>query len=311
MGVIVKHAGLLTTVQDSGRWGYQHLGVPVAGAMDIRSHRLANLLVGNDAGSATLEVTVTGPELWFDTPTVFAVTGAAFELQLDGEDIPPDTSCVAEPQTTLTFGQRRSGARAYLAVAGGFEVPVVLGSRSTHIGSGMGGLLGRALRVGDRLEVGGLGGTQPLNGRRHPVTRLPAGGTRVRVILAPHVEPFSSEQVTQFQSTRYRVSSDSDRMGYRLSGAPLKLGADAERISTAVPMGAVQIPRNGAPIVLMADHQTTGGYPRIATVISADLPVVAQLVAGDWLEFQACTHADALGALIAHERVLLTSGASR
>ena len=155
MGVIVKQAGLLTTVQDSGRWGYQHLGVPVAGAMDIRSHRLANLLVGNDAGSATLEVTVTGPELWFDAPTVFAVTGAAFGLQLDGEDIPPDTSCAAEPQSTLTFGQRRSGARAYLAVAGGFEVPVVLGSRSTHIGSGMGGLLGRALRVGDRLEVGG------------------------------------------------------------------------------------------------------------------------------------------------------------
>ena len=156
MGLLVIRSGLLTTVQDLGRWGHQHRGVPVAGAMDTTSHRLANRLAGNPESAATLEVTVTGPELVFDAPAAFAVAGAEFELSLDDVPVAMNQKCRASAKQTLTFGTRLAGTRAYLALAGGVDVPEVLGSRSTHVTSGMGGLAGRALRPGDRLPVGPL-----------------------------------------------------------------------------------------------------------------------------------------------------------
>ena len=331
MGLLVIRSGLLTTVQDLGRWGHQHRGVPVAGAMDTTSHRLANRLVGNPESAATLEVTVTGPELVFDAPAVFAVAGAEFELSLDDVPVAMNQRCVAAAKQTVTFGTRLAGARAYLAFAGGVDVPVVLGSRSTHLTSGMGGLAGRALRPGDRLPVGtspsarlpvGLSpsdrfpvGTspepRPALGRPASgppiagVTPLPKEGARVRVLEGPDTDVFGKGEMARFCTTQYRVTSESNRMGYRLSGRRLTRSNLDDPLSSAIPNGSVQVPASGEPIVLLADRQTVGGYPRIATVISADLPVLGQLTASHWIEFETCSHETARRALLALEQSLI------
>ena len=306
MGLLVIRSGLLTTVQDVGRWGHQHLGVPVAGAMDMTSHRLANLLVGNPESAATLEVTVTGPELVFDASTVFAVSGAEFELSLDDVPVAMNHSCLARATQTLTFGSRLAGARAYLALAGGVDVPQVLGSRSTHVASGMGGLAGRALRPGDRFAVGRaaeprLELARPASG----LTPLPREGVRVRVLEGPDTDVFGQSEMAAFCATRYRVTSESNRMGYRLEGHRLARSNPDDPLSSAIPNGSVQVPASGEPIVLLADHQTVGGYPRIATVISADLPVVGQLMASHWIEFERCSQETAHRALVALEQSLI------
>ena len=310
MSVGVRRPGLFTTVQDGGRWGYQHVGVPVAGSMDVASHRLANAIVGNEPSAATLEITLVGPELECDRPTIFAVTGAEFDVHLDGVDVPANTSCLARSGQVIAFGQRRSGARGYLSVEGGFDVPSVLGSRSTHVASRMGGFAGRALRAGDVLDVTAGGGRCLSEGTRcDPVFPMPKDGTRVRVIVGPHTEMFGPSRLQAFEHARYQVAPESDRMGYRLEGERFRLSDDVSVISSAVPIGSIQVPPEGFPIVLMADHQTTGGYPRVATVISADLPVVGQLKASDWIEFESCSPAEAVRALIAQERALMAASA--
>ena len=321
MGLLVIRSGLLTTVQDLGRWGHQHRGVPVAGAMDTTSHRLANRLVGNPESAATLEVTVTGPELVFDAPAVFAVAGAEFELSLDDVPVAMNQRCVAAAKQTVTFGTRLAGARAYLAFAGGVDVPVVLGSRSTHLTSGMGGLAGRALRPGDRLPVrlspsdrfpvGTSPEPRPAPGRPASgppiagVTLLPKEGARVRVLEGPDTDVFGKGEMARFCTTQYRVTSESNRMGYRLSGRRLTRSNLDDPLSSAIPNGSVQVPASGEPIVLLADRQTVGGYPRIATVISADLPVLGQLTASHWIEFETCSHETARRALVALEQSLI------
>ena len=308
MSVRVRRPGLFTTIQDSGRWGYQHVGVPVAGSMDTVSHRLANAIVGNEASAATLEITLVGPELQCDRPTLFAVTGAEFDVRLDGADVGANTSYLARSGQVITFGRRRSGVRGYLAVEGGFDVPSVLGSRSTHVVSRMGGIKGRALKTGDLIDVATSSGRRTLEGtRRTSVFEMPTNGTRVRAIVGPHAEIFGSKRLRAFERTRYRVAPESDRMGYRLKGERFLLSDDLNVISSAVPIGSVQIPPDGLPIVLMADHQTTGGYPRIATVISADLPLVGQLKASDWIEFELCPLSEAVRALIRQERALMAA----
>ena len=307
--VTVIQPGLFTTVQDGGRWGYQRFGVPVAGPMDRVSHRLVNLIVGNRSSAATLEVTLVGPQLEFADETLFAVTGGEFELQLDGTSVATNTSHAARAGQCLTFGRRLEGARAYLAVAGGFDLPSVLGSRSTHVASGMGGLEGRALKVGDRLPVGHAGERRVRAGRvRARVVPVPRQGARVRVIIGPDDDRFGPEGVATLRTTRYQVTAQSDRMGYRLKGARLEQTAGGNLISSAALTGSVQVPTSGEPIILMADHQTTGGYPRIATVITADLPVVGQLSPSDWIEFELCNQEVALRALIEQEQVLMGAG---
>ena len=304
--IAVLKAGLLTTVQDLGRWGFQHFGVPVAGPMDLVSHRAANVLVGNAPSAATLEMTLAGPELAFKDDARFAVTGAAFDIRLDTASVPNDTPVRARPGQRLIFGRCRRGARAYLAVAGGIDVPLVLGSRATHLGSRMGGVEGRALRPGDLLPIGpsdtDTGAT--LRSRLTP-RALPVGGARVRVLMGPHHPRFAQRSIDAFSRERYVVTPQSDRMGYRLRGTPLTVLERGDLLSTATPVGAIQVPPLGEPILLMADRQTAGGYPRIATVITADIPVVAQLAPGDWIEFAPCDQATALRALIADERAVL------
>ncbi len=305
-GVIqVSRPGLLTTVQDNGRWGYQDEGVPVAGPMDWFSHRLANELVGNEVSAATLEITLIGPELIVDADTVGVVTGADFDVTCDGTLVPSTATFPVRRGARLRFGRRRTGTRAYLAVAGGILTPQVLGSRATHLLSGMGGLKGRALVAGDELIVSS-GGHAIASPRRAIGLPLPARGRApVRVLPGAQWEWFSAEAWRLLTTVRFRVSPRSNRMGYRLEGPPLERVRAEELITEPLAEGAIQVPAAGEPILLMADRQTAGGYPKIASVIVADLPLVGQLAPGDAIEFQGCTRAEAAAALIARERQLL------
>jgi biotin-dependent carboxylase-like uncharacterized protein len=286
--------------------------------MDLYAHRLANALVGNGDGDATLEVTLTGPELECDDERVIALAGAEFEMRVDERSVPMHTALTLRPHSRLKCGRRLRGARAYLAIAGGVDVPAVFGSRATHLLSGLGGLEGRALRAGDRVPLGaphvliGAGrGRLPdrqvaLPARLRAV--LPDGQARVRILPGPHPDVFVADALRVLQSTPYRIDPQSDRMGFRLDGEPiLRRVRDAEMISDATPVGAVQVPPSGQPILLMADRQPTGGYPTIATVITADLGLAGQLAPGESIAFTVCSPAEALAALIASERRILAA----
>ncbi|HEY7449697.1 MAG TPA: biotin-dependent carboxyltransferase family protein [Vicinamibacterales bacterium] len=299
----IRKAGWLTTVQDVGRWGHQAQGVSVSGPMDWASHSLANRLVRNPVQAATLEVTMGGLELAFGGDVRFAITGAEFQLDLSGRIVPMNRAVDAVEGSVLKFGLRQRGSRTYVAIAGGVMVPPVLGSRATHIASHLGGLDGRALQVGDRLPIGETLTEEDL---AFPIAvRLPEDGARVRVLPGPHLHRFPPRSWETLRSSRYVLSPKSDRMGYRLEGQPLPQGSDEELISGATVAGALQVPASGLPILLMADRATTGGYPILAVVISADLPLVGQLVPGDWIEFISCTRDEALEAL---RKLMHTSG---
>lgn len=297
----VIRPGMLTTVQDLGRWGYQHLGVPVAGPMDWYSQRLANRLVGNSDGAATLEITLMGPELTTTRDVVCAATGASFDITVDGTQVPGNAAFVLPRAATLKFGRRNRGARASLAVRGGVAQPPLLRSRATSLVARMGPFGGRALAAGDVLPIGADEGTTGPIGR--PLT-LPEGGARLHVISGPHQSRFTEDAIQAFQTTRFTVTPESNRMGYRLVGAVLARADEAEMLSDATPLGSIQVPPSGLPILLMADRQTTGGYPKIATVITADLPLAGQLAPGDWIEFVPCTRDAAVDALRRREAAL-------
>lgn len=296
----------MTTVQDLGRWGHQATGVSVAGPMDRFSHRLASLLVGNEANAAGLEITLAGPELEFERAAVVAVCGADFDLAVDGENVATHVRLEVPAGACLRFGRRHAGARAYLAVAGGIQTPIVLGSRATHILTAIGGVNGRALVAGDRLPVPAHGSAQrPVRSAVRGVALPQNGRAELRVLPGPHYDWFTSEALDAFSRTAYAVSPRSDRMGYRLSGAALPRHRLQEPISAPVACGTVQVPPAGEPILLMADAQTTGGYVRIASVIAADLPLAGQLAPGDGVTFRISTRQQAAAALIASERLLL------
>jgi|TARA_B100002003_G_scaffold250291_1_gene289156 antagonist of KipI len=305
--MIVAKSGLLTTVQDLGRWGYQSFGVSVAGPMDRFSHRLANLLVGNSTSAAGLEITLLGPDIEFQDDVRCAVTGAEFEIFVDDNRMPLNAAWIVPKSAHLRFGERRRGARAYLAIAGGLDVPQVLGSRATHLATGMGGYRGRHLQAGDRLKIGQASSTQLSRMLQiQSVLSLPSKNIRLRVILGPQDQMFSKEALLTFQSSRYQVSSESNRMGYRLLGPSIASDKADQLLSDATPMGSIQVPASGKPIILMADGQTAGGYPKIATVITADLPLAGQLMPGDWITFDVCDRETAVTALIEQEQKLLS-----
>jgi antagonist of KipI len=305
--MIVAKSGLLTTVQDLGRWGYQSFGVSVAGPMDRFSHRLANLLVGNSTSAAGLEITLLGPDIEFQDDVRCAVTGAEFEIFVDDNRMPLNAAWIVPKSAHLRFGERRRGARAYLAIAGGLDVPQVLGSRATHLATGMGGYRGRHLQAGDRLKIGQASSTQLSRMLQiQSVVSLPSKNIRLRVILGPQDQMFSKEALLTFQSSRYQVSSESNRMGYRLLGPSIASDKADQLLSDATPMGSIQVPASGKPIILMADGQTAGGYPKIATVITADLPLAGQLMPGDWITFDVCDRETAVTTLIEQEQKLLS-----
>lgn len=299
---------MLTTVQDLGRWGHQEYGVPVAGPMDAYSHRLANRLVGNPSDAAALEVTLVGPELESDGDAVCAVAGAEFSLTVNGRSVPMHTPFGLARRARLRFGSCTRGARATLAIAGGIAVPALFGSRATSIISRMGPFGGCPLAAGDVLPVGQAQAHARVS-LPAPALPLPNGGARVRVIAGPHERMFTPSAIDGFLGSRYIVTPQSNRMGYRLDGARLTHAGDADILSEATPLGTVQVPASGQPIVLMADRPTTGGYPKIATVITADLPFAGQLAPGDWIEFVSSTRDAAVDALRQQEARLTARGA--
>jgi len=287
----ILDGGFLTTVQDLGRYGYQRYGVPVAGALDQFALRVANVLVGNQEGDAGLEVTLVGPRLRFLADTVIAITGADLDPRLDDGPVAM-WQAIAIPQGgTLSFGNVQDGMRAYLTVAGGIDVPQVLGSRSTYTRSRLGGVEGRALEPGDRLAVDREESATQVEGRKLPREQIPAYGHGhvLRVVLGPQDDAFSQEGLQTFLSATYTVTPQSDRIGYRHHGPQIQHKGGADIVSDGIPFGAVQVTGDGMPILLLADRGTTGGYTKIATVISVDLAAVAQAGPGDTMSFRAVT----------------------
>ena len=305
--IIVVKGGWLTTVQDLGRHGYQQYGVPVAGAMDSFSAVVANRLVGNPDQAAVLELTLKGPELQFERDTAIAITGANLSPTMNGNSIPLWQSILVPHGGRLSFGKQRTGTRAYLAIAGGIDVPLVLGSRSTHCASETGGFRGRPLQQGDSLCIGKpVKFAKQLIGSRLPHHLLPHYNRTptLRIIPGPQQNFFSNTSLATLMEATYIVSPQSDRMGYRLTGPKVARKGSMPFISDCTTMGALQVPPDGQPILLMADRQTTGGYPKIAVVISADLPLAAQLPPGDTVAFAPCTVAQAQTALRKHRAQL-------
>jgi len=287
--VRVARAGLLTTVQDLGRSGHQHDGVPESGAMDTHAARLANLLVGNDEGAAVLEATLAGPTLVFERATMFAIGGADFGARLDGEPIVPLRTRHAKAGTTLELGAARTGCRAYVAMAGGIDVPIVLGSRSTYLPAAFGGYEGRALRAGDLIPLGtndGAGAGDFTGLRAIGPAAAPRYGHALRVVPGEHLTRLTVAARARFFGAEFTVSPRSDRMGYRLDGPALDALEMLDLLSAAVTMGTIQLPAGGTPILLMADRQTTGGYPRLGQVATVDLGAAAQLRPGDAVRFE-------------------------
>jgi antagonist of KipI len=304
VNLTVVKPGMLTTVQDLGRPGYQGVGVPVSGPMDGYSHRLANAVLGNDRGAAALEITLLGPELLADADLVCAAAGAEIDVTVDGLVVARNRPFEVRSAARVRFGARRRGARMTLAVAGGFDLPATLGSRATHLASQMGPFGGRALRAGDVLPVGSAVGAAAVVA---PPLELPDGGARLRVLPAVHRERFTDAAWDQLTHARYTVTPQSNRMGYRLEGPVLAHAGSADILSEAMPVGAIQVPASGQPILLLAERATTGGYPTIANVITADLPLAGQLAPGDWMEFVPCSMDEALEALRDREAAFRSS----
>ena len=317
MSLRILRPGLLTTVQDLGRFGYQQDGIIVSGAMDAQALRVGNLLVGNEENAAGLEITLLGPKIRFEADHLIALTGAHLSPNLNGQPVGRNRAIWVAAGAELTFGPAVAGCRAYLAVAGGVAVPLVLGSRSTYLRAGFGGLEGRALRAGDELPIGapsGIGArlTQTLarpNRAWLPARFTPGPGLCpalrpepvIRAVRGPEYTQFSSESQRAFWEEPFTVTPEADRMGYRLQGPGLQRPDATELLSSAVTFGTVQVPAGGQPIILLADHQTTGGYPRIAQVISADFSALAQARPGQRLQFQEATLSEAQALYLAQE----------
>lgn len=289
--LVVVRAGLHTTIQDGGRWGYQHLGVPVGGALDLPSLRRANALVGNHLDEAGLEITLAGGELQADGALHLAVTGARFDLWLNDAKAPVDTALALAPGDRLVFGQRRAGARAYVAVRGGIDVPPFLGSRSAWPLRPRRG----ALVDGCRLPVG-LRHAGPMRAGTLPT---PAPSGVVRVLAGPDLP--TPDALAGICAGSYRIGAGASRMAYPLEGPAVSL-PDPARASSGTVNGALQILPDGTPMLLMAERQTTGGYPVAAVVITADLAILAQLAPGDEVRFVGCTRQEAIRALWETER---------
>jgi antagonist of KipI len=318
----IAGAGLQTTVQDLGRPDHQRDGVPGGGAMDRSALRVGNALVGNDDGAAALEATLIGPAIAFDDPTLIAITGGNLDPTIDGEPAPMWRAMCVPRGATLRFGRPKVGCRAYVAIAGGVDVPLIFGSRSTYLRAQFGGHEGRALRVSDVLrtrepapiaeQIAALVRAGHDEGAV-AVASWSAGRTLrmrysseavVRLIAGAHAELLAAPSRTKLFSASFNVSSSSDRMGYRLEGVELQLRSPVELLSEGVAFGTMQLPPDGMPIILMADRQTTGGYPRIGEVASVDLPLIAQLKPGDRLRFRPVSVDEAQQAYLLHEQDL-------
>lgn len=285
----ILQAGPLTTVQDRGRFGFMALGFSPSGAMDDFSFTLANILAGNDEGEAALEMTVAGISAVFDGPAVIVLTGADISPRIDGKPAAMNRALAVGAGSVLSSSFAQGGCRSYLAVAGGLDLPPVLGSRSTNLKAGIGGLGGRKLRSEDYLPFRAPCSVLPAMEKRVYEGRPPAGGSDPLVLhVVPGVQEdrFSPEGIRTFYTSAYTLSPDSDRMGIRFAGPPVESMRGTDIVSDGIAAGAVQIPNSGQPVVLMRDRQTTGGYAKIGTVAGTDLCLLAQLFPGTPVRFK-------------------------
>jgi antagonist of KipI len=306
MRVHVIRPGLLTTVQDRGRRGYQQYGVSVGGAMDPIAARIANILVGNPENAAVLETTLHGPSLRFDCDALVAICGGDLAATIDSAAVPMWRPVWIRKDTTIEFGQARTGCRAYVAVAGGIDVPSVLNSRGTYLRASIGGHEGRALKAGDVLPIGASGATvletmpqllprestqamSPARWNAESYAPLYTDHPTVRVLLGLELDWLDAESQRALLGSTFEITPQSDRMGYRLFGPQLSLAQPREMFSGPVCAGTIQLPKSGQPILLMADCATTGGYARVAHVASVDLPLVAQARPASRIRFQKIT----------------------
>lgn len=303
----VVRPGLMTTVQDLGRQGYQQYGMVVSGAMDPYALRVANLLVGNQQEEAGLEITMMGPELEILDDTVMAICGADLSPTLEGVPIPAWKSFRVKKGQKIRFGAPKKGARAYLTVAGGFDVPVVMGSKSTYMKAAIGGVEGRPLQKRDVLSRGESHvSLEKWVGRRlHPayIPDYPAH-FKARVVLGPDQDAFTESGIQTFLNETYEITTQADRMGYRLTGPKIQHVTGADILSDAIAPGTIQVPSGGEPIILLADRQTIGGYTRIGTVITVDIPFIAQMVPGNTIAFESVTVEEAQRLFVEQEMFL-------
>lgn len=283
--LVIEACGPMSAFQDAGRFGLTRLGVSRSGAMDRLALAQANTLVGNAPGAGAIELVLAGATVTVENgPARLAVAGAEMSLALDGTALPANTSVTMMQGQRLVVGPARAGVFAYLAVCGGYDVAPALGSVSLQLRGAIGGLGGRALRAGDRIPLGGDAPDAPeLALDAVPLERE----AEIRVVLGPQADYFDEAGIAAFLGTPWTISAEADRMGYRLAGPALSHPRGYNIVSDGIVAGSVQVPGAGRPIVMMADHQTTGGYPKIATVISCDLRLIAQRRPGDVLRFRA------------------------
>ncbi|SFG56707.1 antagonist of KipI [Halobacillus alkaliphilus] len=316
----VLKSGLLTTIQDMGRYGYQKYGVITSGAMDPEAHRIANLLVGNDQRAPTMEITLKGPVLEFQEDALIAVCGGKLSPMIDGETVGLWRPIYIKKGSELRFGNPKKGFRAYLSIAGGLDVASVMGSASTYLRAEIGGYQGRALDKGDTIDWGKpsesskqtlkdlkeMAGSEPYQAMDWFVaTEFSApiqGECTLKVMEGREFQLFTEESQSLFFEEAFQIDSQSDRMGYRLQGNKLKLENQKDMISEAVTFGTIQVPAEGNPIILLADRQTTGGYPKIGQVATVDLPRIAQLKPGEQVNFQQISHKQAQYLLLEREK---------
>lgn len=288
----VLEPGFQSTVQDLGRPGFAHLGISASGAADALALRLGNLAVGNDEGAAAIEMTLVGAALEFDAPATIAITGSDFGPRLAGRAVPLWEPIDVRAGQRLELGPSRSGARCYLCIRGGIVVPPVLGSASTHLVTRLGGLHGRRLEAGDRLPVGRAEHTDPMGFDKRWIASLRGRGP-LRMTLGPQSTWFADGMTERLTGSRYTVLEQSNRMGVRLTGPDLRLREPRPLLTEGVSLGAIQVPASGQPIILFVEHQTTGGYPKIANICSADLDRVGQLRPRDVVRFELVSLEDA------------------
>ena len=307
MSITVLNPGLMTTVQDQGRIGYQQFGVSVSGVMDPRSAALANILVGNDEKEAVLECTMMGPHLQFNQANCIAITGGDLMPTLDGKPIPNYTAVKVEAGQVLKFTMPKTGCRAFIAFAGGLDIPEVMGSRSTYMKAKIGGVEGRKLAkddvIGFRAPKAEL---KNMNFRSMASEFVPRKEYTVRVVLGPQDDYFTDAGIQTFLSEVYSVTAEFDRMGCRLEGAVIQHKEGGDIISDGIAFGAIQVPSSGKPIIMLGDRQTTGGYTKIANVISADFRILAQLKQGDKVRFEKVSVKAAQDALLTQRAALKT-----
>lgn len=287
MGIQIINGGFLTTIQDMGRYGYQETGMSVSGVMDTRAASLANILVGNDTNEAVIEITMMGPTMKFTEDEIIAVTGGDLGAKIDGKPVERYRAVLVKAGQTLSFMGMYGGSRAYIAFAGGLDIPVVMGSRSTNLKSKVGGYEGRKLGTGDEIAFRAPASWLPHMAER--VYGLPSYGAKewtLRVVMGPQDDCFTDKGINTFLNSTYTISNEYDRMGCRMEGDVIEHKNGGDIITDGISFGAVQVPSHGNPIVMMADHQTTGGYTKIACVISVDLPELAQCMPGHTIRFK-------------------------